>query len=284
MTLTSLLTSVAYLGDGVTTAFAVPFPFFEASELEVIERQIATGGETVRALDQHYRVAGGDGAGGTVTALTPPAASVQWHIRRRTARTQQIDYVENDPFPAATHERALDRAAARDQEQDEAIARTLQVPKTDPPTSLLLPGAAGRAGKFLAFDAFGNAVAMEAAPGGGAGGGGDATALVDLGEVGGSVALEGVASRAYRLALLDATCAVTLSAPADAAAPLRRLIVFAEYRQAAQRLVWPATVRWPDGIAPSGSYAPGTRDIFILLSDDGGATWLGGLAGSAYEV
>lgn len=282
MTLTSLTTSVAYLGDGVTTDFAVPFPFFGPQELEVIERAVASGSETAKSLNIHYRVSGGEGAGGTVTALGAPSAAVQWHIRRRTALTQQIDYVENDPFPAATHERALDRAAARDQELDEAIGRSLQVPKTDPPVNLRLPSAQERAGKLLAFDTFGNATVSESAPVGGSGGG--ATAFADLGDVGSSVLLEGVAARAYRFALLTETCSVTLTAPIDPAVPLRRLILIVEYRQAGQRLLWPATLRWPDGIAPSGSYAPNSRDVFVLLSHDGGATWLGGLAGGNYGI
>lgn len=286
MTISNTVVRVAYSGDGVSTSFAVPFAFFGPDEIEVIERDTVTGSEFPRTLTTHYSVQGGNDGTGTVIAVTPPAAGREWHIRRRTNRLQQVDYKDADAFPAETHETALDRAAARDQEQDEALSRALLIPKTDPPAALVVPTRDQRAGKVLGFDGLGNVTVLDGGTGGGEGGGGtgDATALTDLGEVGGNVSLEGVASRAYRMALLDASCTVTINVPSDPNARLRRLILFVEYRQAQQQLVWPASVRWPDGVTPSPSYAPNSRDVFILVSDDAGATWLGGLAGSNYGI
>src|SRR5690242_13450788 len=100
MTISTTATRITYDGDGVTVAFAVPFPFFAASELEVIARDTAAGTETTKTLGTDYTVAGGDGAQGTVTALAAPPATVQWVIRRKTARTQATDYTPNNPFPA----------------------------------------------------------------------------------------------------------------------------------------------------------------------------------------
>ena len=160
MTVSTTTAKVSYTGNGSTTAFAVPFVFFSSAELEVIERTIATGAEVVKTLTTHYTVTGGDGATGTVTALTAPASTVEWHIRRKTARTQLVDYQANDAFPADTHERALDRAAARDQEIEETVGRALVFPKTD--SSALdpeLPASVDRASKYLAFDVDGNPVA-----------------------------------------------------------------------------------------------------------------------------
>jgi len=153
MTLTTTATSVAYAGNGVTTAFPVPFVFFGEGELQVVERSLPGGAETVKELATHYDVAGGNGATGTVTALAAPPATVEWHIRRATARTQQAAYVANDAFPAATHERALDRLTAQGQENAADLARSIQVPKTEAgQADMTLPPAAQRAGKMLAFD------------------------------------------------------------------------------------------------------------------------------------
>lgn len=165
MTVNTTTAKIAYVGNGVTTAFAVPFVFFAANELEVIERTIATGAEVVRTLGTHFTVVGGDGATGTVTAISPPPATVTWTIRRLTARTQLIDYLTGDAFPAQTHERALDRLTALIQELDEVYSRALQVSRADPITLQTLPAAAQRALKYLAFDATGNPVAAAGAPG-----------------------------------------------------------------------------------------------------------------------
>jgi hypothetical protein len=157
MTVSTTTSRVTYTGDGSTTSFPVPFPFFDETEIEVVERVIATGAETVKAITTDYTVAGGAGTTGTVTAVSAPAASVQWVIRRVTAQTQLVDYTPNDPFPAETHEQALDRAAMRDQELSERIGRALTIPVTDPSSVVTeLPSSVDRASKFFAFDANGN--------------------------------------------------------------------------------------------------------------------------------
>ncbi len=156
MTLSSTHTTVSYAGDGITTAFPVTFQFFDSADLEVVERVIATGAETVKTLGTDYTVSGGNGSTGTVTATSAPASTVEWHIRRKTARTQSTDYVENDPFPAETHEKALDRAMMVAQEVDTDANLALRFPKTDPATSIgELPNSTVRANQFLLFDANG---------------------------------------------------------------------------------------------------------------------------------
>lgn len=160
MTVSSTLTRVAYAGDGSTTAFPVPFVFLNASDLEVIERAIATGEETSKSLSTHYTVSGGGGTTGTVTALIAPPASKQWVIRRNTAPVQLTDYTPHDPFPAETHERAIDRITMRAQELGEELARTLKLPKTDSAAlATLLPSSVERAGKYLKFGAAGEPLA-----------------------------------------------------------------------------------------------------------------------------
>lgn len=132
MAINTTTTRASYSGDGTTTAFAVPFVFFGPDEIEVIERTIATGAETTKTRPTHYTVSGGNGSTGTVTAVTAAPAGVEWHVRRKTKRTQETQYNEGDPFAAKTHERALDRGVALSQEIEELLSRALLLPKTDP--------------------------------------------------------------------------------------------------------------------------------------------------------
>ena len=131
MTISSTTNTVSYTGNASTTAFAVPYVFFgtgTSSEIQVVEVTIATGAESVKSNGSDFTVSGGSGATGTVTAAVAPASTVKWVINRTTTQTQETDYVENDPFPAESHEEALDRLTAIAQEEQRALDRTAQLP------------------------------------------------------------------------------------------------------------------------------------------------------------
>lgn len=160
MTVTTDTNRITYAGDGSATAFPVPFAFFAADELEVIERDIASGFETLKTLTTDYTVAGGGGTVGTVTANAAPSAAVSWTIVRSTRLTQEIDYADNDAFPAETHESGLDRATMIAQDAFADVGRSLKFPKTDAAGLLKdLPSSVERAGKFAAFDSSGSVIA-----------------------------------------------------------------------------------------------------------------------------
>lgn len=160
MTVTSSLNRISYAGDGSTTAFPVPYAFFAADELEVVERDTATGAETLKALTGDYTVAGGGGATGTVTANAAPSASVSWTIVRRTRLTQEIDYADNDAFPAETHESGLDRVTMIAQDALGEANRALRLPITDSVAmSGVIPNSDQRKSRYLAFDAAGEPIA-----------------------------------------------------------------------------------------------------------------------------
>ena len=131
MTISSTTNTVSYTGNGSATSFATGYVFFgtgTSAEIQVVEVTIATGAETIKSNGSDYTVSGGSGANGTVTAATAPASTVKWVINRTTTQTQETDYVENDPFPAESHEEALDRLTGIDQEQQRALDRTAQLP------------------------------------------------------------------------------------------------------------------------------------------------------------
>lgn len=162
MTVTSTTTSVSYAGNGSTTEFSVTFPFFEIT----VEEISAAGAVTAKTEGTHYTVAGGNGSTGTVTMLVAPASGVTLRVRRTTLRTQLTDYTENDPFPAETHEKALDRLAMITQEiaanlgEDGDVGEAITAPPGEAP-SFELPAAADRASKYIKFDGNGN-VGVEA--------------------------------------------------------------------------------------------------------------------------
>ncbi len=158
MTVSSTTSKVSYTGNGSTTAFAVPFYFLEAADLQVILRSGTT--ETIQALTTNYTVAGaGVSSGGTVTMLTAPAAAVTVTIRRNIEATQETDLLPNDRLPAESLETALDKATMLAQQLGEESARSIKFPASDAVMSSQVPAASARASKFLSFDANGLPVA-----------------------------------------------------------------------------------------------------------------------------
>ena len=158
MTVSSTNTKNSYSGDGSTTVFAYTFKIFDDDDITVILRTDATGGETVQTKGTHYSVSGvGEAGGGNITFVTAPASGITVVLIRETALTQTTDYTPNDPFPASSHEDALDRLTLMVQDQQEELARSIKVSRTNTIDSTEFTiGASDRANKIFAFDASGN--------------------------------------------------------------------------------------------------------------------------------
>ncbi len=120
-----------YTGDGSQTGFTVTFLFFANVDLEVTVKDAITGVESVKVLDTDYTVTGaGTPAGGTVSFTTAPASGDTITLLRIMPLTQETDYQPNDPFPAETHEKALDIGAMGLQQLAEAMGRALKLAKS----------------------------------------------------------------------------------------------------------------------------------------------------------
>lgn len=156
MTVSSTTARVSYSGNGSTTAFAVSFYFLASSHVKVTLRT-ASGTETVQVLGTHYTVTGaGNPAGGTVTMVTAPASGQTLVIQRNVPLTQEVDYQPNDPFPAESHEQALDKLTMEAQQLNEAVGRSIKLSSTNTMTSTeFTVGAADRSNKVLGFDSTG---------------------------------------------------------------------------------------------------------------------------------
>jgi microcystin-dependent protein len=101
MTVTNTERSVSYTLNGSTLGpFSVPFQFFEVD--------VYLDGAVVDPSD--YQIVQEDvGGTGDILFLTEDEPTGELAILGATALVQETDYVNNDDFPAESHERALDR-------------------------------------------------------------------------------------------------------------------------------------------------------------------------------
>ena len=117
MTVSNTTAKNTYTGDGADTTFDFDFSVLDESHLSVSFKNTSTGVITSKTLTTDYTVSGtGNDVGrtnyssGTITIVsTTASASEQVIIVRSVPKTQAVDYVENDTFPAETHEEALDK-------------------------------------------------------------------------------------------------------------------------------------------------------------------------------
>lgn len=157
MTVNTTTSRADYTGNGVTTAFTVPFYFLDNTHLTVLRTVIATGVSTTLVLGTDYTVTGaGVPAGGTVTCTVAPTAAQKISILRNVPFTQLTDYVPNDPFPAESHERALDQLTMLAQQVTENVSRAITLPAATTGISTNLPTAQPL--QLLGFNAAGNAL------------------------------------------------------------------------------------------------------------------------------
>lgn len=160
MTVSTTTAVKSYTGDGSTTAFPTVFVFSTSADIEVIQRTISTGAESTLTLTTDYTVSGGGGTGhpatGTVTAVTAPAATVEWHIRRIVTEAQSTAIPAAGALDSAALELQLDRIVLQVQQHTEQLSRALSFPKTDSSSlTNLLDNSVDRASMFLKFSSTG---------------------------------------------------------------------------------------------------------------------------------
>ncbi|WP_153811289.1 hypothetical protein [Terrimicrobium sacchariphilum] len=132
MSVQSETNRVQYWGNGTTTtAYPVPFYFFEIGDLRVVVTD-AEGADIKLAEGSDYSVSGaGNESGGAIwtVAAVPPTSRVT--IYREVQAVQSTVYEENGEFPAKTHERALDRQTMLSQQNARALGQALKVRESD---------------------------------------------------------------------------------------------------------------------------------------------------------
>lgn len=148
---------VQYVADGALTAFDYPFPIFGDGDLTVyLDEAEQRAGYSVRGA--------GESRGGTVRFDAAPASGVRVTLQRVLAVERTTDFQEGGAFRADTINDELDRQTAMIQQIADETARALTAAPTDPAGALSLPPKDRRAGRYLAFDADGNAIASGGGP------------------------------------------------------------------------------------------------------------------------
>jgi hypothetical protein len=162
MTVPSSAARNEYVCDGSQVVFPYTFKILVEGHLRVILRD-SGGAETVLTLTTDYTVSGvGAAGGGNVTTVATYSSDHRLVILRDVTVEQGTDYVENDSFPAQSHEDALDKLTMIVQSLKEELGRCLKVPR-----SSLLSGASlelnASADRVLGWNASENALTNIAA-------------------------------------------------------------------------------------------------------------------------
>ena len=120
MTITSTVNKNNYTGDGSQTIFSYTWLASSSSDIAVyLDDVIQSSGYSTSGI--------GTSSGGNVTFTTAPASAVKVTLLRGIPYTQATDYTAYDPFPAETHESALDRGVIQAQQLLEKHDRTLKL-------------------------------------------------------------------------------------------------------------------------------------------------------------
>ena len=128
MTLTYSQAKVVYQGDGETTQWAIPFPYLQTADLQVV-RIGADGTESVLSgdftVDTDLNVLLYPMEG---SQTLPLAEGEKLLLRRRTPLTQQAAFGAQQSFDPAVLEAGYDKAMMIAQEQAEELARAVRFP------------------------------------------------------------------------------------------------------------------------------------------------------------
>ena len=122
---------IQYNGNNSTSnSYAIPFVFFENSHIKCVVTTSA-GVDTELTLGSTFNVTGaGNANGGSLTTTTAVPTSSKVTIFRNVPATQTTSYQEGGDFPAASHERALDKLTMIAQQTKRLADRALKVPET----------------------------------------------------------------------------------------------------------------------------------------------------------
>lgn len=117
MTVSTTTNKVSYIGNGIATSFAIPFPYLDTSHLKVFQllNDIRTQRTDWTILD------------GNLTFETAPATDAQIVIIRTMPFTQETDYLENEVLAAEILEKNFDALTMQIQQLKEQVDRAFTV-------------------------------------------------------------------------------------------------------------------------------------------------------------
>lgn len=124
-----------FVGNGTASTFAFTFKVFQASDLEVVQLNVATTVETVLVINSDYTVSlnadQNSNPGGSITLTAGALASgFNLVITSDIENLQPTDIVNQGGFYPDVIEDALDRATIQIQQLQEAVDRSAKLPIT----------------------------------------------------------------------------------------------------------------------------------------------------------
>jgi len=134
MTISTETNKVNYTGDAIETVFAYAFRVDDADWMKVyLDDALQSSGYVVSGV--------GSPSGGNVTFAVAPGSDVTITLLRQVPLTQVVDYNPYDPFPAETHEQALDKLTMEVQQVSEKVDRGVVAPPSggEPGTDYTMP-------------------------------------------------------------------------------------------------------------------------------------------------
>lgn len=165
MTVSSQTSTATFVGNGVATAFPLPFRFFDNGDIRAYFIDSVTGSATQMVLGTDYTLIGAgepevDGNALSLLTTTVPLASMRGlYVERVMPQVQETDIVNQGQFFASTHEDVFDRLTMLIQQANANSAGAIRVAVGDPEPSRLAP-AIQRANLLLGFDSLGNPIAV----------------------------------------------------------------------------------------------------------------------------
>lgn len=136
------------VASGVTqTTFAVPFEFFDDSDLNVYVDGV------LKTITSDYTLTGGDGSTGTVTmSVTGAVNGSTVQLTRDTTIERVTDFTAGVDINRAALNTQLDTLTAISADVKDLAERAIRVDDLEVAPNLVLPSIADRAGKLMAFD------------------------------------------------------------------------------------------------------------------------------------
>lgn len=163
MTVSAQTNNATFLGNGVTTAFPLPFRFFNNGDIYAYTIDPDTGASTPLTIGVNYTLAGAgepevDGNAQSVLTMTAPLPNlVGLYVERVMEQVQETDIVNQGEFFASTHEDVFDRLTMLIQQSGSSSKGAIRVAIGDPEPARL-PSAITRANQLMGFNSLGDPI------------------------------------------------------------------------------------------------------------------------------
>jgi hypothetical protein len=100
----------------------------------------------------------------------------------------------------------------------------------------------------------------------------------------GAETIDCAASEVHALTLTGNVTGITFTNVPAAGKTFALTLLLKQDGTGSRTVAWPASVKWPGGVAPTLTTTAGRTDVITLLTHDGGTTWLGFVGGLNFNA